>query len=259
MFRALLASGLVALLGFAAPAKAEYQHYQPGFPLVYYNNPVPQSYGYARYAGGYGHYHQPRRTYWHDSCRCATPYGYGRRHVARQHVARHAYGHAPRHSYAPRYGYAPRYSAAPRYGYAPRYSAAPRYGYAQRPAYRGGVYVETQVQRRPVRQMAESYGVVDRPYGYAYRPRPSHRNVYSNAYREDHHSWRSRRDGIVVVNPRSPVNRPVPYGAERSVQPGRSGALIVTTPRGPSHQHVGHGRAQQRPEGRPYRGPYRQE
>ncbi len=180
MFRAILVSGVIAWLGLVAPAQAQSQHYQPGFPLAYYHPvPVPPVYGVHR----------------------------------RQHGGWHG---AHRHGY---------------------HDGESRYGqpvYAFRSVNRGGVYLEARQQLRPVRRTTRFDGYGDRaayderPYGYAYRPRPNARNSFSSAYREDRGSWRTRRDGIVIVQPRGPIIRPVPPTRDALVVPGRSGALVVT-------------------------------
>ncbi|WP_284178826.1 hypothetical protein [Rhabdaerophilum sp. SD176] len=193
MFRAVLASGFLAFLGFVAPAQAQSQHYQPGFPLVYYH-PVPDVSSGGIY--GYGHRgYGMRHARWDDGCRCVPAHA---RHAWR------AYGHHPQ-------------------------------GYHRRRAFRPDIYVETELVRRPRRPMVQSYAEVDRPYGYAYRPRPKPRNTYSSAYREDAGSWRTRRDGIVIVHPRAPAARPVLRSDDALVTPGRSGAVVVT---GPRHRHA---------------------
>ncbi|MFY8113781.1 MAG: hypothetical protein ACOVOC_06165 [Rhabdaerophilum sp.] len=246
MFRAVLASGLVAWLGFAAPAQAQSQHYQPGFPLVYYH-PVPDvSSGgiYGRH-GHHGRGYGTRHTVWDENCRCATPYAIGHQPIRsrREAMVDHDYGYAPayiarrNHAYRPGYAYRPE-SIHPRayegrYGYArhhrPAYGHHP-HGYRHRPAAHADVYLENGLQRRPQRPMARSYAEVDRPYGYAYRPRPQPRNTYSSAYREDPDSGRTRRDGIVVIHPRVPAARPVLRSDDAVVRPGRSGAVVVTSP-----------------------------
>lgn len=234
MFRVLLASGLLALVGIVAPAQA--QSYQPGFPLAYYH-PVPNVSSYGVY--GHGHYgYRARRSHWDDNCRCATPYAYGRRHMARSQTVyvQADQGYAPAYRPRPVYRARPVYRSEPVYGYAPAYRHVrqpvytSRPGYAYRPAPRAQVYVEGQYQRRAHRPMVRSYAEVDRPYGYAYRPRPSHRNVYSNAYREDAGSWRTRRDGVVVIHPRNAAPRHVPHGGDAYVRPGRNGSVVVTAP-----------------------------
>lgn len=191
MFRAVLASGFLAWLGFAAPAQAQSQHDQPGFPLVYYH-PVPDvssggNYGYGHHGRAYG----TRHARWDDGCRCVPAY-------------------APRHR--------------PAYGHH-------AHGYRHRPAAHVDLYFEQGLHRRPRRPMVHSYAEVDRSYGYAYRPRPKPRNTYSSAYREDAGSWRSRRDGIVTVHPRIPASRPVRRSDDALIAPGRSGSVVVIGPR----------------------------
>ncbi|MCZ8374845.1 MAG: hypothetical protein O9342_05665 [Beijerinckiaceae bacterium] len=253
MFRAVLASGFLAWFGFAAPAQAQSQHYQPGFPLVYYH-PVPDVssggiYGYGHY-GHHGHGYGTRHTVWDENCRCATPYAYGHRPVRsrRSVMVEYGDGHTPayiarrNHAYRPGYAYRPE-SIHPRayegrqghaWRHRPAYGHHP-HGYRHRAAAHADVYVENGLQRRPQRQWAQSHAEVDRPYGYAYRPRPQPRNTYSSAYREDAGSWRTRRDGIVTVHPRNPVARPVLRSDDALVTPGRSGAVVVT---GPRHRHA---------------------
>jgi hypothetical protein len=207
MFRAILASGFAASLGLFAPAQAQSQHYQPGFPLVYYH-PVPAAPVYPAHPRHHSEWHGPQR------------YGF--------HGADNRFGQ-PVHAF--------------------------------RSVNRGGVYLEVREQPRPVRPATRFYAYEDRPayaerpYGYAYRPRPNARNSYSSAYREDQGSWRTRRDGIVVVHPRGPVIRPVPPSGDALVVPGRSGALVVTGSRNvqPSRRTGPVDIVRPQPDGRRYR------
>ncbi len=135
MFRVLLASGLLALVGIVAPAQA--QSYQPGFPLAYYH-PVPNVSSHGVYGHGhYGYGYRARRSHWDDNCRCATPYAYGRRHMARSQTVyvQADQGYAPAYRHRPVYRARPVYRSEPAYGYAPAYRHVRQPVYSSRPAY----------------------------------------------------------------------------------------------------------------------------